>query len=190
MDDLGQLAELVSTLEAIQERQQHASVTYDPLPKQKLFHESPCWCRMAFGGNRSGKSRCTGQESYWYFSHTHPYQETPKKCRIWVLSAEYRTIFEGIWTHLKNVIPPWDIAKVGPKVPNWDVPSYVESKNGSRIDFISAQGGGKDARKKLQAAEIDLLVIDEEISGELWLELQMRLVTRGGKIIISATLVE
>jgi hypothetical protein len=142
-----------------------------------------------FGGNRSGKSRSSAQEIFWWFDQSHPYQQTPKSPRIWVLSVEYRTIYEGIWSHLKNVIPDWTIAKIGPKIPGWDIPTYVESKKGARIDFISAIGGD-DTRRKLQSAEIDLLSIDEEVGGELWTELQMRLLTRGGRVVVSATLVE
>lgn len=188
MDDL----EYLELLEELNKRKKHASQTYNPLdnqPQQLAYHKDDAWCRLLFGGNRSGKSRGAAQEIYWFFSESHPYLTTPSAPRIWVLSAEYRTIFEGIWTHLKNVIPPWSIAKVGSKLPNWDIPSYITSKTGARIDFISAQGG-EETRKRLQAAEIDLLAIDEEVGGELWIELQARLVTRGGKVIVSATLIE
>lgn len=184
-----ELRELITLFEEIQERDNHESVKYSPLPKQEPFHKSKVWIRLVLGGNRSGKSRSAAQEIYWTWSGTHPYQEVPKKARIWCLSAEYRTLYEGIWLHLQKIIPPWDIAKVGSKIPGWDIPSYIESKTGSRIDFISSQGG-KDARKKVQAAEIDLLSVDEEISGELWTELRFRLVSKGGRVIISATLVE
>lgn len=188
-----ELIELNFLLEELQKRQAHSSITYipddQPGRNQLGFHQSNKWCRLIFGGNRSGKSRSAAQEIYWWFNQNHPFIKTPKSPRIWVLSAEYRTIYEGIWTHLKNVIPPWDIAKIGPKIPGWDIPSYIESKQGSRIDFISAQGG-EETRRKVQAAEIDLLEVDEEISGDLWEELQMRLLTRGGKVIISATLIQ
>lgn len=191
--DTLELQELNILLEELSTRQKHASNTYvpddNPKRNQLGFHKSNHWCRLVFGGNRSGKSRAAAQEIFWWFSNTHPYLRTPVKPRIWVLSAEYRTIFEGIWSHLKNVIAPWTIEKIGPRIPGWDVPSYVESKSGARIDFISAQGG-EETRRKVQAAEIDLLSIDEEIGGELWTELQMRLLTRGGKVVISATLVE
>lgn len=185
--------EYLNLLEELKLRQSHPGIAYvpcaDPMCNQLAFHNSDAWCRLVFGGNRSGKSRAGAQEDYWWFTQTHPYLKTPKAPRIWVLSAEYRTIYEGVWSHLRNVIPHWDIAKTGPKVPNWDIPSYIESKSGARIDFISAQGG-EETRKKIQAAEIDLLHVDEEVDGSLWIELQMRLVTRGGKVLVTATLIE
>jgi hypothetical protein len=159
------------------------------LPTQLDFHKDTAWCRLLFGGNRSGKSRGAAQEFFYWFSGTHPHQPTPKRPRIWILSAEYRTIYEGIWSHLKAVIPPWTIERVGSKIPGWDIPSFLEAKSGARIDFISAQGG-MDTRRKLQAAEINVLGIDEEISSDLWIELQARLLTRGGKVVVSATLIE
>lgn len=184
-----ELIELAELLEELKKRENHASETYKPLPKQEEFHKDGAYIRLLFGGNRSGKSRGAAQEYWWWLDESHPYQDTPKAPRIWVLSAEYRTLYEGIWLHLKNVIPPWEIAKVGPKIPNHDIPSFVEVKKGGRIDFISAQGG-EDARKKVQAAEVDLIGIDEEVQGEIWTELEFRLLTKGGRVVISATLIE
>lgn len=189
-----ELAELAVLLEELSNRQKHKAKTYvpddHPERNQLAFHRSQTRYRLIFGGNRSGKSRSSAQEIYWWATGTHPYITVPKVSRIWVLSAEYRTIFEGIWSHLKNILPAWEIERIGAQIAGHNLPSFIEFKTGSRIDFISAQGGGDDTRKKMQAAEIDLLVIDEEISGNLWLELRMRLLTRGGRMILSATLVE
>lgn len=184
-----QLQEYLNLLEELKKRQEHASITYSPLEKQKEFHSSNAWCRIITGGNRSGKSRAAAQEYHWWFTNTHPYIKTPEVPRIWILSAEYRTLYEGIWLHLKNTIPAWEIARIGPKVQSYDMPNFIESKSGSRIDFISGQAG-EDTRRKLQSAEIDLIGIDEEVDGSFWDELQARLVTRGGKACISATLIE
>lgn len=187
------LLEAVGILEELKRRKNHAFQKYvpddNPGRNQLGFHSSKAWIREILGGNRSGKSRSSAQEILWYATETHPYQKTPKAPRIWVVSAEYRTIYEGIWLHIKNNLPDWYVSKIGPKIQNYDFPSYIEFKSGARIDFLSAVGGD-EARKKFQAAEIDLLAIDEEISGEFWEELQMRLLTRGGRVIISATLVQ
>lgn len=187
-----ELAELEFLLAELKKRQEHGFTKYQPLThpqcNQAAFHQSNAWCRLVFGGNRSGKSRCSAQEDLWWLTNTHPYIKTPPKPRIWVISPEYRIIYEGVWSHLRNSLPHWMIEKIGPKIQGWDIPTFIESKNGGRIDFISAEGGDSD-RRKVQAAEIDLLHIDEEINSDLWDELLMRLLTRGGKIIVSATLV-
>lgn len=190
---MNELTELAVLLEELKRRQKHQSNTYvpddHPQRNQKLFHQSKQRYRLLLGGNRSGKSRSSAQEIFWWVTNSHPFLKTPEKPRIWVLSTEYRTIFEGIWMHLKNVLPEWDIEKIGARIVGHDIPSFIETKKGGRIDFISAQGGD-ETRKKLQAAEIDLLVIDEEIPSHFWMELRMRLLTRGGKLVLSATLVE
>jgi len=191
LDQNPQLQQLNTLLNELKRRETHPSKTYIPDDRpernQLGFHKSIAWARLAFGGNRSGKSRSAAQEIFWWATESHPHQPTPKGPRIWVISTEYRTIFEGVYSHLKNILPDWQISRTGPKVPDHDIPTFIEFKSGARIDFLSAKG---DARQKFQAAEIDLLAIDEEISDDFWDELQMRLVTRGGRVIISATLVE
>lgn len=193
MYETSELLELNELLDELKKRQEHPFNTYvpddSPARNQLGYHKCKAWCRLLFGGNRSGKSRSAAQEIVWLATGTHPHQTNKQGLRIWIMSTEYRTIYEGIWLHLKNTLPPWYITKLGSKVPGWDIPSYIETKNGTRIDFISAIGG-EETRRKVQAAEIDHLFIDEEIDGVLWVELQMRLLTRGGRLTVSATLIE
>jgi hypothetical protein len=182
---------LNNLLDELAKRKAHPFVKYVPLSldtnNQLAFHKSRKYIRLLLGGNRSGKSRTSSQEIMWWCTETHPYQSTPKKPRVWVISPEYRTIYEGVWSHLRDNLPEWEIKKFGPKTPGWDIPTYIEFVRGGRIDFISAQTG--EDRTKLQAAEIDLAVIDEEISGSLIVEIEMRLLTRGGRLIVGATLI-
>jgi hypothetical protein len=185
--------EILSILDEMKRRKEHTFSLYSPLDlpeiNQLAYHCSRAWCRLVFGGNRSGKSRVTAQEILWWGTETHPYQPTPSSPRIWVISPEYRTIYEGIWIHIRENLPGWLVSRLGVKIPQHDIPSYVEFKKGARIDFISAEGGESD-RKKIQAAEIDLICIDEEVSGDLKDELMARLITTGGRLNISATLIQ
>jgi len=187
-----ELWELVDLIDELGRRSEHAFSTYTPLSDPEIdqlaYHKSKHWCRLVFGGNRSGKSRVTAQEILWWCTHSHPYQETPKSPRIWVIAPEYRIIYEGIWSHIRDNLPDWEIEKLGVKVPQWSIPTFIKFKKGGQVDFISAEGGESD-RRKLQAAEVDLVCIDEEISGDLWIEIEARLITRGGRVNISATLV-
>lgn len=180
---------LLELLEEQKKRIVHKSITYTPMEKQEEFHRSEAYIRLAFGGNRSGKTYTAANEGRFFFEGKHPYQKIPPKSRIWVLSVEYRTIYEGMYLHFKEILPWWNIKRVGPKIPGYDMPSFIESNNGSRIDFISIQGG-EETRKKIQSAEVDLIIIDEEIPGSFFTELEFRLATRGGRFVISATLVQ
>jgi hypothetical protein len=160
----------------------------DPARPQKQFHQSKAMIRLLFGGNQSGKSRTAAQEIAWWLCEDHPYQETEPTPRVYVISATYRTVQEGIWKHLRRILPEWLVERVGPCVANWDIPTFVRMATGAQVDFISAEGGA-DARKKLQAAAVNLIVIDEEVAEEIWSECQARRLKAGGRVIISATLI-
>lgn len=160
----------------------------DPSRPQKQFHQSQAMVRLLFGGNQSGKSCTAAHEIAWWLCDDHPFQETPAAPRVYVVSATYRTVQEGVYKHLRRILPEWLVEKTGSPVANWDIPNYIRMKNGAQVDFITAEGG-QDARKKLQAAAVDLVVIDEEVDESIWAELQARRLKGGGKVVISATLI-
>lgn len=158
---------------------------------QLSFHESTKMWRLVSGGNRSGKSYCNAMEIAWWATGDHPYRTTPPPpVKIWVISVEYSVLLAGIHLHLMHLIPDWKIDRIGANVPNTDLPSYIRLKNGSQITYKSAKGLGDEARRKFQAADIDLISIDEEIDDTILIELEARTLDRGGSFIISATLVE
>lgn len=191
------LAAVLPLFGEYERRKKHPFYTYEPDSHpdrdQLGFHQSRAMTRMVDGGNQSGKSRCGAQEIAWWLAESHPYQPTPPAPRVYVISAQYRTLQEGIWKHLQNLIPEWIIQEEGCNVPGWKVPTYVKTKNGGQVDFISGQGM-EEARRKIQAAEVDLVVIDEEVSQVLYEEALMRLLAGGrregsGRIVVLATLV-
>jgi hypothetical protein len=182
--------ETVLILQELMKRAESNYHKYQPQPKQLDFHQSLAQIRLLFGGNQSGKSRGSAQEIAFWFSHAHPYRVIPDRpIKIWVISTEYQTIREGVYSHLKRILPEWEIDTWGPRVQGHDLHSYVKSKRGDEIFFLSAKGG-EDSRTKFQAAAVDLIIIDEEIEDYIWEELQVRLLATGGSIVISATLVE
>lgn len=159
---------------------------------QKSFHESTAIYRLLFGGNQSGKSRSAAYEIVCWLRGKHPYRVVPSPPnRVWAISAEYTTLEAGIYRHLlgdiNHMIPDWEIKTIGPKIPQQNLPGFIELKNGSKVVFKSAKG---DSRQKFQAAAVDLISIDEEVFGDIWTELQARTMDTGGEFIISATLIE
>ena len=156
---------------------------------QKSFHASTSDIRLVFGGNQSGKSFCAAIEAAWWLLGNHPWLAVPQgNCKVYCISANYRTLQEGIYRHLKDLLPTWEIEREGPSVANYVIPSYIELKNGSKIEFISGEGA-EDARRKVQAAAIHLAILDEEVDGRLWNELQARLMKHDGRVVVSATLI-
>ena len=184
-------------IQEFQKRASHAHNQYVPgdIPgwDQLSFHESTDRYRMVFGGNQSGKSYTAAYEIACWLRGRHPHRSIPSgPIQVWCISAEYATLEEDVYRHLlgsgdDSLLPEWEIKTIGPKVPQQNLPSYVEMKNGSLVRFKSAKG---DARQKFQAAAVDLISIDEEITRDGWDELQVRTLKTGGNFIISATLVE
>lgn len=190
--DRNTVALLLPFCREILRRRKHPYYEYKacdhPKRNQKAFHESEASIRLIFGGNQSGKSRAVAQEIAWWLCEDHPYQTTPKAPRIYVISASYRTVQEGVWRHLKHILPEWLVEYQGPYVAGYRVPSYIIMKAGGRVDFLSGEGR-EDARKKIQAVEIDLGCIDEEVDEVIWTECQARRLARGGRMCVSTTLV-
>lgn len=95
-------------------------------------------------------------------------------------------------------LPASKISHYGDKVQGFDIRKEIHVKFGtpteegkylhSIINFISAEGN-ESARRKVQAAAVDLIVIDEEIEYTIVAELLARLFDTGGRLLISATLV-
>lgn len=173
-------------------RRKHPFFSYRPddhkLRPQLAFHRSRQINRIVFGGNQSGKSRAVAQEIAWWLTESHPFQPTPVAPKIFVLSAKYMTIQEGVWRHLRQILPEWEIEKVGPSIPQWEIPTYARMRRGGQIVFVSGSAQ-EEARRTVQAAAIHLAVIDEEIDEGIWKELVMRRLAYGGRVIVAATLV-
>lgn len=183
-------SEALKILEELALRAEHDFHLYEPQQGQGEFHQSEAYIRLLFGGNQSGKSRGAAQEAAYWFTHNHPYRSIPDRpVKIWVISTEYQTIYEGVYRHLLRSVPEWHIAHKGPKVQGHNIQSYLLSSRGDEIKFLSAKGSD-EARTKFQAAALDLVIIDEEIEEYIWDELQSRMISTGGCFVISATLVE
>jgi len=192
-------SEALAILEEFKRRQEHQVNQYEPSNKeghnQKSYHESNSKIRLLFGGNQSGKSHAAAFDCAVNARGRNPFN--PKRniegrdVEIWVIAPEYSLIRSGIYRHLKNIIPDWDLISEGPKIPGHSIPSFllIRRKDDYKtlIHFLSSKG---ENRKKFQAAAVDFFYIDEEIPGDIFEELEARTLATGGQFSISATLVE
>ena len=156
---------------------------------QLSFHQSDAPTRLVLGGNQSGKSRSVAEELKMWLCGDHPWLKTPRAPQIYVLSAQYTLLEAGIWSHLKDVLPEWKVAKYGPQIHGTSMPAWILMVDGGKLTFQSAFGP-REARRKAQAARLHLIVVDEEVDGALIQELGQRLLAHGGRMIISCTAVE
>lgn len=198
--DVGTLALVVGVCKEYLRRKNHPGDQYipddNPLANQEGFHKSLARTRLLFGGNQSGKSRAAAQEIKWWLEGSHPYRTTPSQPKIYVISADYRTLSEGVYRHLLGdpggkvpaILHEWEIIRYGTNIPSTSMPSWIMHKDGGVVNFISGEGGEK-ARKKVQAAAVNLIGIDEEIPGDMWQELMARRLTYGGEVMVTATLI-
>lgn len=176
---------------------------------QLVIHKSRAKYKLIFGGNQSGKTVTSAAEIAWWLLGIHPYRAEVniKPRKVWVIGPEYRMLAEGVWRHLRpdgkdyngmGFLPRDKILKEGPKVIGHDLPSYVEVAHStldetgkpkkSILSFISGEGG-ESARRRLQAAAVDLIDVDEEIDSLMFAELNMRLLSTDGEFLNSCTLV-
>lgn len=186
------LGALLPILRECNFRRNHPFYSYTPDRHpdgdQYGFHRSEAPTRLILGGNQSGKSRAVAQEIAWWLTEAHPLQPVPQAPRIYLVSASYRTVQEGVYRHLKTCLPRWLIETEGQRVSGYKFPQYIQMKTGGQVDFLSGEGA-EDARRKAQAAECHLVVVDEEVDFSLWEEFQARRLHFGGRAIIAATLV-
>jgi hypothetical protein len=201
LDERDSALELIPLAREFERRRNHEYHNYEPanhpLRDQLGFHLSTAIIRLVKGGNRSGKSYAAAMDICMVARGEHPSVPEPERDQlIWVISESYRTLQNGIWAHMKQMLPSWDIVSYGAKVPMHDVPSAIlvrhkHSKTGvvytHKVEFISS-AGGEQARKRMQSAAVDYISIDEEIDWRTWDELRARIIDRAGRICISATL--
>ncbi len=195
--DTSTLAFILPFCEELERRSNHPGDQYKPdndLEGDQLgFHKSGARIRLVFGGNQSGKSKAAAQEIKWWVEESHPYQKTAQAPKVYLLSSNYRTLTEGVYRHLigteklPGILHEWEIERFGQQADKTGLPAFIRFKSGAQIDLISGDGG-EEARRKLQAAAVDLVVIDEEVGPLLWKELMARRLSYGGRVVVSATL--
>src|SRR3989304_8166561 len=189
---------ITSLLEEFKRRSEHAINKYVPTHEEEhdqlSYHLSKARYRLLFGGNQSGKSHAAAYDCVCMARGSSPFydlKQIKKNYNIWIISAEYVTIKTGIYRHLKDIIPDWELVEEGPNVPGHRLPTFItlKRKDGycTTITFASAKG---ESREKFQAAAVDYIYIDEEIQEDIWEELEARTLSTGGRFSLSATLVE
>ena len=156
---------------------------YDPHDKQMAFHSSEARIRALFGGNRSGKTHAGCAEDALWVEKSQRYRNL-RKCKglkILVGSESNEYNRDILAPKLRSLIPKSSIVK------------EVKIQRGF-IDYWDLVDGGKVKFKNYEQTvdkwagdDYDLIHLDEEPPQDIWKECLLRVIDRGGEIILTMT---
>ena len=149
------------------------------------FIASPKKYRFLFGGNRSGKSETNvGYEACAAALNRHPNYELPPKAIIWVCAETWPQVGTILWQEkMCNYLPMAEIKLIVWHNKQEVIPAYIHLKNGNKIEFKAYDQG----RTSFEGRAVDLIVCDEQMPQDIFIECQARLMDRRGRFTLSAT---
>jgi phage terminase large subunit-like protein len=143
--------------------------------------------RVFQAGNRCGKTTVGAWDVAAAMLGCHPTFRFRPPIDVWgsALDREFG-IGQVMWPALKRWLPPEEIQTVAWHRRNPENPMTVILRNGSAIDFKTADGG----RTKYQGKRLHLAWVDEEHPADIMEEIQARLLDLGGYLNVTCTPVQ
>jgi len=173
---------------------------YDGLtPRQKAFVGATQREKVAEGGNQSGKSWSTCIDFCLGLAGKHPTRKRrgAGAWRGWYSTTTYDRFAEQAWGHFKALLlfpgesvhklPTRRILNIGWDARYPETPTYLKVLQDDGEIAEAWIKSFKQGREEFQAAEVDVLAIDEECPTEIYEEAQPRLLKRNGQIVVAAT---
>lgn len=165
----------------------YKSMRYVPNPKQEAFHLSKAPIRAVFGGNRSGKTTCGGNEFIWHITGNYPdwYPAEMQYHR----SVKGRLIASDYGKAVREVIIPFfdewlDDGLIEKVLRNpIGVPVKYFFKNGSTFDIVTHE----QETKAFEGWKGDIAWFDEPPPRAKYIATMRGLIDHGGRIWITAT---
>ncbi len=203
-------ARLRAMLRELEKRQSEALKLYEPLPNQRLFHESMSRQRIIRGSNRAGKTLCSVVELAYALTGQHPIREKfPLEFgRAIVVAQDEEKIGEVIWQKLgragafrmvrDSATGLWRAWRPTDTVKGKAAPPLVPPRLIKEITWISKKAmipkklimkngwecnfySGQASSDSIQGMDVDIGMFDEEIKNSGWYsEMQGRLIDRNG----------
>lgn len=161
-----------------------------PMPQQEPFLQSQAKNRIAFGGNRSGKTAVTTFDDALLICRQHPhrqhlYPDRPLRMRIIGTDFE-RGVDQALVPYIQQYIPPSKL-----KNGSWEdsyrrAEHFLELADKSTISFMSYE----QDPNKFQSVSLDHIHFDEEPPEPIYRESRLRLIDSGGSWSMSETPVQ
>ena len=143
--------------------------------------------RIARWGNRCGKSEIGTVDTILAALGWHPTFPHKPPLKIWVSCLDWNMAGQVLWPKFRRWLPEseikggWGGVSYLRKTP--PIPLQIKLRNGSTIDFKSADSG----RRKYQGAQCHLIWLDEEHPPDVVEEVEARLIDCGGHLTVTAT---
>lgn len=149
---------------------------------QRKFVDDDSPEKFAFGGNRSGKSFTWAYVLFLLACglYTPRGNKRKKRYQVWISSLDANLTKQVVIPLMRKLIPAgW--MRINENR-NW---AKINSSFGVsvRVDFKSADSG----REKYQGASVDLIILDEEHSEDIYKECLMRILDSRGQILTAMT---
>lgn len=137
------------------------------------------------GGNQSGKTTALAIDTALRLQGWHPFARRQGPVHGWWSALDWDFGVGAIaWPRLKPWLEPSMISSIAwQRRADPEIPTTVNFKNGSRLEFKSADSG----RAKYQSATLDFVCMDEEHPAEIVEEIRMRLLVRSGDLFWGLT---
>ncbi|WP_428936908.1 hypothetical protein [Fontivita pretiosa] len=134
---------------------------------QLQFHKAPHTVRCLFPGNGFGKTTAAGVEVNWWVTHSHPWQQIPRRPLIVIWCCETFKQFKILRTQLEEQCfdRPFRFNK-GDNLYSFEGGPFP----GSQMFLVS----GDASWTHVQGINPDLVIFDEEPPEALWNEMKMR----------------
>ena len=179
-DDVDTVQKALAEIER-RRREDPLGLVYKPHEGQKLIHKDRHDITLVVAANRVGKTMAACAEACYYAFGRPTWAEVPEPPNeIAYVMPSLPMFRRAIIPKMKQLLPPgeWE---------NYNKSLHVlPLSNGSTIHFLSA-----DMRqRRLQGSAFDLVVMDEAMDREIYGELQARVITTRGRILIVLTPVD
>lgn len=164
------------------EREDPLAHVYIPHEKQLESHRSRKPITLVLGGNRSGKTWSSVAEALFYCTGRKVYAEVPAPpVTVWYVMPSLPMFRRAVIPIVRKLIPKSEIRLTITGDIMTKNENVIRFNNGSELHFLSA-----DMRqKRLAGAAIDLAIMDETPDEDVFEEIQARVITRRGRILLA-----
>jgi phage terminase large subunit-like protein len=155
-------------------------------PQREFYRAAGTHKKRVFrAGNQVGKTTAVAFDVAMRLKGWHQFARRGAPVKGWWSCLDWEFgVGQIAWPALKRWLAPGDVTGIAylRKHPV-EVPTSVHFKNGSVLEFKSAEMG----RSKYQSATLDFVAVDEEHPADIIEEIKLRLVVRDGDFFASLT---